>query len=169
MSHTNYIIYFKKSDQIKIKRLREIKSVCQIIVSWSLYSHNKNDITQCSNCQGFGHGTKHCHLNPICIKCAGPHQSKNCTLKKNKDGKISKTELFCVHCTHHHTANYYSCKKRQEYIAKIKSLKKPSSKQTFVPVPQLNDTNFPILPNTHTPHQKVAAWIQQTPSQQIPQ
>lgn len=170
-SHTNYIVYFKKSDQIKIGQLREIKSLFRVIVHWNHYSHKRNDITQCSNCQGFGHGTQNCFLDPICVKCAGSHASKNCPLDAERDenGKIPDKKLYCVHCTHHHTANYHACTKRREYISKQKSLGKPSTRKTFVNAPQLNNVNFPKIPSIPSyQNSQVPAWTNQQSSQNSP-
>ncbi|GFX74943.1 RNA-directed DNA polymerase from mobile element jockey [Trichonephila clavipes] len=35
---------------------------------------------QCWRCQGFFHSSEVCHLPMKCLKCAGPHQAKDCTL-----------------------------------------------------------------------------------------
>jgi len=167
--HTNYIVYFKKSDNIKISQLRDIKSICQILVKWSFYSHNKGEVTQCSNCQGFGHGTQNCHLKPVCIKCAGNHQSKTCPLEKDEKGLIPSPKLVCIHCGQNHTANYHKCIKRKEYISKMQALKKPNTKRTPPEPPQLNDTNFPFLGNAQTSNQRVSAWINNSTNQQTAQ
>lgn len=150
-NHTNYLCYFKKSDQVRLRDLREIKSIFQVIVHWNYYSHRPNDVTQCSNCQGFGHGTRNCHLQPICVKCAGGHKSKECPLDNERDenGKIPDRRLFCHHCTHHHTANYNKCVKRLEFIARQKTFGKNKTNQQrpnqFVPAPELASSRFPAI------------------------
>lgn len=143
-------------------QLREIKSLFQVIIYWNYYSHKGNDVTQCSNCQGFGHGTQNCFMKPICVKCAGPHASKECPPDKEKDenGKIQDRKLFC---THHHTANYRACTKRKEFIARQKSFKKPISRKTFVEAPVLNDVNFPSIPTFQNP--RTPAWAKQNANQ----
>lgn len=167
-SHTNYIVYFKKSDQIKISQLREIKTLFRVIIYWNFYSHKRNDVTQCSNCQGFGHGTQNCFMKPVCVKCAGPHTSKECPLNAERDvnGKIPDRKLYCVHCTHHHTANYRACTKRKEFVAKQNSLKKPHKKKTFVDAPLLNNANFPSIPAYQNP--RTPAWVAETVIKQPP-
>lgn len=165
-SHCNYLVYFKKSQKVKIKNLRDIKSLFQVIISWNFYTHKRGEVTQCSNCQGFGHGTQNCHMKPVCVKCAGSHKSKSCPLDAERDsnGKIPERKLFCVHCTHHHTANYHNCLKRQEYITRQKTWKtskintKPSNQ-----VPQFNQINFPTIPsNTNS---KTFAWANDNQNQ----
>ncbi|GFT87229.1 nucleic-acid-binding protein from transposon X-element [Trichonephila clavipes] len=42
-----------------------------------------NKINQCWRCQGWFHSSEVCHLPPRCVKCAGPHAAKDCTLDFN--------------------------------------------------------------------------------------
>ncbi|GBO04125.1 hypothetical protein AVEN_120534-1 [Araneus ventricosus] len=46
-----------------------------------------------------------CSSNPRCMKCAGPHKSKDCP-KPNRD-----TQPKCLHCNGAHTANFTDCPK----------------------------------------------------------
>ncbi|GFY23236.1 probable RNA-directed DNA polymerase from transposon X-element [Trichonephila clavipes] len=39
-----------------------------------------NKVNQCWRCQGWFHSSEVCHLPPRCVKCAGPHSAKDCTL-----------------------------------------------------------------------------------------
>ncbi|UYV71898.1 hypothetical protein LAZ67_9000983 [Cordylochernes scorpioides] len=43
-----------------------------------------NRVTQCFNCQGFGHGQLNCFLKPKCVKCAEEHHSKDCPRKSRQ-------------------------------------------------------------------------------------
>ncbi|UYV65503.1 K02A2.6-like [Cordylochernes scorpioides] len=43
-----------------------------------------NRVTQCFNCQGFGHGQLNCFLKPKCVKCAEEHHSKDCPKKSRQ-------------------------------------------------------------------------------------
>ncbi|GFX52913.1 nucleic-acid-binding protein from transposon X-element [Trichonephila clavipes] len=40
-----------------------------------------NKVNQCWRCQGWFHSSEVCHLPPRCVKCAGPHAAKDCTLE----------------------------------------------------------------------------------------
>ncbi|GFT55618.1 nucleic-acid-binding protein from transposon X-element [Trichonephila clavipes] len=42
-----------------------------------------NKVNQCWRCQGWFHSSEVCHLPPRCVKCAGPHAAKDCTLEFN--------------------------------------------------------------------------------------
>ncbi|CAD6229471.1 GSCOCG00006611001-RA-CDS [Cotesia congregata] len=51
-----------------VEQLYAIKTICGVCVKWEKYKNPKR-ITQCYNCQSFGHGTTNCHQNPKCVKC----------------------------------------------------------------------------------------------------
>ncbi|UYV80706.1 K02A2.6-like, partial [Cordylochernes scorpioides] len=64
-----------------------------------------NRVTQCFNCQGFGHGQLNCFLKPKCVKCAEEHHSKDCPRKSRQ------LPPKCANCEEAHTANYRGCPK----------------------------------------------------------
>jgi hypothetical protein len=51
--HTNYILYFKKGAHT-IFKLREIKTIFNIVVRWNYYISKKHGPTQCRRCQMWG-------------------------------------------------------------------------------------------------------------------
>lgn len=57
---------------------------------------------QCFRCQNFGHTRAYCTLPPVCVKCAGNHDSKECS-------KSPETLATCSNCKDSHTANYRGC------------------------------------------------------------
>lgn len=61
-------------------------------------------LSQCHRCQGYGHGASFCAVAPACVKCAGPHLTRDCTKKIEQPPK-------CVNCGGAHPANYRSCTK----------------------------------------------------------
>jgi hypothetical protein len=151
----NYILYFKKTRKIKISDIRTIRSLFNLIVRWEYYIHKRHGPTQCSNCQGFSHGTKNCHLAPKCIRCGQDHKSAECPLL-DKTAAKTKTpidKLRCANCGLQHVANYSKCPKRLEIIRTRKFLAQNSNRtrnfesRGFNAAPQLNDFNFPSLTN----------------------
>ncbi|UYV80320.1 HUWE1 [Cordylochernes scorpioides] len=64
-----------------------------------------NLVTQCFNCQGFGHGQLNCFLNPKCVKCAEEHHSKDCPRRSRQ------LPPKCANCEEAQTANYRGCPK----------------------------------------------------------
>jgi len=41
--------------------------------------HKKRQITQCQNCQSYGHTCSYCAYPPKCVKCGENHLSSSCT------------------------------------------------------------------------------------------
>jgi hypothetical protein len=153
--HSVYLVYFKKSTNVKISQLREIKAIENVIVKWEYYSNRRSGPTQCSNCMSFGHGGLNCFLLPRCIRCSLAHKSIECPKlfnerKMQTRTRIPDNELKCVNCGQNHAANYSKCEKRLEFIerqmkhrAKVQNHSQKS--QQFMPAPQLDDFQFPRL------------------------
>lgn len=124
-----YIIYLKKGS-ITLKDLKEkYKSIDYIRVKWSYQSKQQHKITQCYNCQMYGHGSNHCNIKTFCAKCAGPHSTSACT---SNDAK-------CANCNGQHPSNYSMCRSRSTYIELKKRYTKPqrisSQRHVFNPIP----------------------------------
>ena len=67
-------------------------------------------ILQCRKCQRFGHFSKYCTNEAVCLVCAGKHSSAECNSKNIK----------CINCSLPHKANSAVCAlyKTQEQIRK---------------------------------------------------
>lgn len=154
--HNVYLIYFKKTQNVKISQLREIKSIENVIVKWEYYSNRRQGPTQCSNCQAFGHGGNNCRLLPRCIRCSGPHKSINCPKllndkKMQTRTRIPDNELICANCDKNHAANFSKCEKRLEVIERLKKYRNKTQNQTksthhgFKPSPELSDFHYPRM------------------------
>lgn len=116
---TIFLLYFKKSQQVKITDLRKITGLFNVVVRFQYYKNQNNGPTQCSNCQKFGHGTQNCLRPAACVRCAGAHSSTSCPLLPIDDNveikKIPDDKVKCALCGENHTANYRQCKIRLEY------------------------------------------------------
>ncbi|GFW86262.1 nucleic-acid-binding protein from transposon X-element [Trichonephila clavipes] len=51
---------------------------------------------------GFFHSSEVCHLPIKCLKCAGPHEAKNCN-------RAFEDPLICANCGGEHAANWRQC------------------------------------------------------------
>lgn len=66
----------------------------------------KPTIFMCKRCQQTGHSSANCQLPPVCVKCAGDHESKDCSITSPMD----KSSLKCINCGETgHPANYRGC------------------------------------------------------------
>ena len=59
-------------------------------------------VTQCFNCQSFGHSAKNCRSKPKCPICGESHSHKGCP---NKEARKPK----CANCMGPHVASYKGC------------------------------------------------------------
>lgn len=100
--------------------LRNIKSICDVIVTWKKNKPKKNDKpTQCWNCLMYGHGGDHCNRKSACMVCAGQHKTNDCPF--NNNGR-RPAAFSCFNCRKHgeertdHAANDVKCPLRALYL-----------------------------------------------------
>lgn len=152
----NYILHFEAQSTTTLSQLKDIKAINHTIVQWAYYRPTKAGISVCRNCCEFGHGAVNCGMSPKCTICAGPHKFTDCKfLIKKHEGNfqsIHQKHIKCANCGGNHTATYSQCPSRTSYIATIEARKPKRSspgaaassrRQLMVPVPALNEANFP--------------------------
>lgn len=101
-----YIVYLTKG-MFSLNELREKFNVINYIrVKWSYQSKSPNKITQCHNCQMFGHGSNNCNINTFCAKCGGQHATSTC----------KETLTKCANCGGEHISSDSRCPSRASYI-----------------------------------------------------
>jgi hypothetical protein len=101
-------------------------------------SYKSDNPAQCYACQRFGHSSLHCNQAPRCVKCAGPHQAKDCTKKMEEDPT-------CANCKGVHTANFKRCPTLLQLKADKRPIKPNSSHQpTTQLTPQIPENILPI-------------------------
>lgn len=117
-----YVLYFNKSEKIKIENLRLTRALLNCIVRWDYYMPKNRGPTQCANCLAYGHGTQNCFRSANCIRCGGKHKSDQCPHLPDKESqekgvamKIPPGLVKCANCQGRHTANYSGCVARKTY------------------------------------------------------
>ncbi|GFY08585.1 nucleic-acid-binding protein from transposon X-element [Trichonephila clavipes] len=100
-----------------------------------------NKVNQCWRCQGWFHSSEVCHLPPRCVKCAGPHSAKDCTLDFNDTMK-------CANCLGAHAANWSRCPKHPNDAKKKTQNKNKNgpNKPKNVPQPKKATPQAPPTP-----------------------
>lgn len=96
---------------------------------------------QCHRCQRYMHTQSGCRLEPRCVKCAGPHLTKDCTIQKTESPK-------CVNCDGNHVASYKKCPNYMNIIDKM-SKQNNNKKQYRNPV-YVNSTYAEAVRNENT-------------------
>lgn len=94
-----FIVVFEKST--KTSDIVKHNKVCHCIIQWEKFK-STSGVTQCYNCQNFGHIAKNCHRQVKCLKCANNHSSKDCP---NLASNVAK----CSNCGGGHTASDKTC------------------------------------------------------------
>lgn len=129
-----YIVYFERKT-ITMRELRQNYSAIDYIkVRWEHQKPNKSKVTQCYNCQMFGHGASKCRVKMYCALCAGNHKTTDCKEQKFK----------CANCNGDHKALSPECPKREEY----KQIRQRTQPRNRLRSQQFNtasnyDVNFP--------------------------
>lgn len=157
-----YMLVFRKVDSVRAKDLREaVPDLFDIQVRFEYFTPRKFHITQCSNCQQFGHGEDNCHRNSKCVRCGGQHHSKNCPLLQpqpdfpNAKKKIPEEKVKCGNCNGPHTANYLECPSRVRYLQDVGKINESRQKP---PKPfKFSQSGFPPL------NPKQNAWFNPQP------
>jgi hypothetical protein len=104
----------------------KLTGLCHIAVKVEAY-RNQNGLTQCYNCQKFGHVWSNCSQPPRCMWCGGGHLHKDFPEKEN----ISSTPS-CCYCKladgeKPHPSNYRGCSLAEEEIRRRKSQREPKN------------------------------------------
>ncbi|KAL4121294.1 hypothetical protein QTP88_013837 [Uroleucon formosanum] len=116
-------------------------------------------ISQCQNCQDYGHTRSYCGYPPRCVRCGNSHLTSNYTKPRDSPAK-------CALCLGNHPANYRGCNVFKE----LQRRNKPNNKSKFlhdiVNLNHSNNNNFNVKenhplptnnkPNTHS-HPKTYA------------
>ena len=83
-------------------RLGRKETVAKYIAPYIQTASRPISVTQCFNCQSFGHSAKNCRSKQKCLICGESHSHKGCP---NKEAKKAK----CANCLGPHVASYRGC------------------------------------------------------------
>lgn len=104
-----YLVKFEPG--VAFPDIRAASPLFHTKVYWENFNP-KRRVTQCFNCQLYGHGARQCNLNPRCLKCGADHKTMEC--KKPKE-----TPPQCTNCQGDHLSNYTKCPTHLKYIERI--------------------------------------------------
>lgn len=104
---TFYIICIKRGS-ITLKELKlKFGVINKTMVKWDFHRKLPNKITQCHNCQMFGHGASNCSVKTFCAICSGQHSTATC--------KTQETPK-CANCNGNHKSTDPQCPSRANYV-----------------------------------------------------
>lgn len=134
----------KKKDTIY--KLKSIVGIHHIKIKIEDY-RGRSEIQQCYKCQKFGHKAYYCNMKEKCLRCAGEHNTRVCTMPQHEPTK-------CANCDGNHAANSKDCpiaKKYQEAIQKRRSPTQIPTRTEDFPRLQTRTWNSNIKPQQVQP------------------
>jgi hypothetical protein len=146
----------------------KLSSLCHISMKVEAYK-SQNTLTQCFNCQKFGHVWANCKQPPRCLWCGGGHLHKDCPEKGNGSSTPGCCNCQLAEGERAHPANYRGCRHAKEEMRKKKPQGTPKTTSGRVfssnPVkPHLSFTAVLRGQADNHPHQEVAANTNNTAS-----
>jgi hypothetical protein len=142
-----YLVHFEKGAITPAILNSQHRSIGNLMVKWEKFQKSAKKVTQCHNCQRFGHSASNCGHSYRCVKCINNHLPGQCS-RKTREGSAK-----CVNCDGDHPANSHTCPSYIEYIDRIEKLRKPKTIKpryfTSTQAPWSNyNSNFPPLTPT---------------------
>lgn len=120
----------------KIATVVKHNQVCRYKVKWEKLRGTDSTVTQCYNCQNFGHIAPNCHIDPRCMFCSKKHGKNECG---------EPEQLKCANCNGNHSANDKVCEIFQQQV-QIKNFELEKRRNRINREYQYNERNFPQLP-----------------------
>jgi hypothetical protein len=114
-----------------LAHFKHITDICYYRVRIVKYTPT-HTVSQCTNCQEFGHTRNYCKRRPICVRCSGNHDISECNRQT--------TTIKCSGCGGDHVASYRQCPARMQLLAKRET------KVTRRDSVQTKDKNSPSSP-----------------------
>jgi hypothetical protein len=113
----------------KSPEIFKLTSLCHIVVRVEAY-RTQNALTQCFNCQKFGHIWVNCRQPPRCMWCGGGHLHKECP-ESGKETSVPN----CCNCSLRegekpHPSNYRGCSHAKEEALRRRS-QRSTTKETL--------------------------------------
>ena len=141
----------------KSQQIFKLTQLNHVIVQVEAY-RARTGLTQCYNCQQFGHVWANCKQPPRCLWCGGGHRHKECPEKD-----ITNSLPSCCNCKleegeRPYPANYRGCKLAKEEMLRRKT----------PPAPSKNMAGRTITSRLATPSTSYAAALMNNPQQQRP-
>lgn len=117
----------------RFKHIFEMKSLMGFFVKVQVYKFK--GAKQCYNCQLFNHSSECCFLDPVCLKCSGPHNIKECKV-------TDRNGIKCANCHQNHTANFGGCPMNPKNLRSGRVTTIRNSNMPFIAKPMEKNVTF---------------------------
>lgn len=100
--------------------MKKLTNIYHHTVTWE--KELKRGLTQCYNCQSFGHISKNCGKHHKCVKCMESHEPGKCLVKiiPGESAENRTTKAMCVNCGGDHPASFRGCPEAIKLLNRIK-------------------------------------------------
>jgi hypothetical protein len=109
----------------KSQEIFRLTALCHTAIRVEAY-RAQSGLTQCNNCQQFGHVWANCRQPPRCLWCGGGHLHKECPEKDNAASTPASSNCQLAEGEKPHPANYRGCRLAKEELQK-KSQRTPKA------------------------------------------
>jgi hypothetical protein len=134
------------------KNIFKLSNLCNIIIKVEAY-RTQNYLTQCHNCQQFGHVWANCKQPTRCL-CGRGHLQKDCPEKENENFASSCCNCKLKDGERPHPSTYHGCSHAKEEMLRRKPQK-----------PQKEPTGLIFSSSYIVPGQSFTAWLRGIPQQ----
>jgi hypothetical protein len=101
-------------------------ALCHIVIRVEAY-RAQSGLTQCHNCQQFGHVWANCKQPPRCLWCGGGHLHKECPEKDNAASTPACCNCQLAEGEKPHPAHYRGCRHAREELQRRKAQRAPKT------------------------------------------
>jgi hypothetical protein len=108
----------------KSQEIFKLNSLCHISIRVEAY-RAQSGLTQCHNCQQFGHVWANCKQPPRCVWCGSGNFHKECPEKENTTSTPVCCNCQLVEGEKPHPTNYRGCRHAKEELQKKKLQRAP--------------------------------------------
>jgi len=122
-----FLVTLPRSD--KSQEIFQLASLCHVIVKVEAY-RAQTGLTQCHNCQQFGHVWANCKQPPKCVWCGGGHLHKECPEKENRDSTPACCNCKLTEGEKPHPSNYRGYKRAKEELQRRRTQKTQTKEPT---------------------------------------
>jgi hypothetical protein len=114
------------SGTAKSQEIFRLTSLCHTAIRVEAY-RAQNTLTQCHNCQQFGHIWANCEQAPHCLWCWGRYLYKDCSERRHAASTPTCCNCHLAEGEKAHLANYRGCRHGKEQLQKRKSQRIPKT------------------------------------------
>ena len=163
-----FLVHFQTPTSVNINQLNhDFRTIDCISVKWENLRKSNNKVSQCFNCQEWGHTSINCGYETRCVKCTDIHPIGKCP-RTTREG-----DAKCCNCGGSHSANHRGCEVYKKHIEKfpvrrhrpaIQNRQHPASIDSAIDFPNLSNSSPSSVSGPASPHVSFAQKVKESNS-----